>query len=184
VGHKERDRQAGFEAEMLPLLDAAYRLARGLTGNEQDAEDLVQETYLRAFRGFGRYLQGTNARAWLFTIMRRAFINSRSTVHSRQRFSRVDTEEGAVDVPDVRTPGPEEQSISAEEREEIFAALAGMPEVYRTVLALVDLGGMRYAEAAQVLECPEGTVMSRLSRARRELARRLQGSIYWSEKNE
>ena len=169
-----------FELEMLPHIDAAYRLAWALTGQQQDAEDLVQDTFLRAFRGFSHYERGTNARAWLLTIMRRAFLNKRRAARSRPVTDPIESPDGTLDAPDTQTPGPEELVLRAFDREVVLKALAGLPELSRSVLALVDLAGLRYAEAAQILQCPIGTVMSRLSRGRRELARRLQSSISWS----
>lgn len=175
------EQREAFEAEMLPQLEAAYRLAWVLTGQQQDAEDLVQDTFLRAFRGFKGYERGSNARAWLLTIMRRAFLNSRRAARSRPILDPLETPEGSIDTPDTQTPGPEEQTLKAYDREAVLSALAGLPELSRSVLALVDLMGMRYAEAAQILQCPIGTVMSRLYRGRRELARRLQASLSWDE---
>ena len=177
----EQEQRLAFEAEMLPHLEAAYRLACVLTGHQQDAEDLVQDTYLRAFSGFARYERGTNARAWLLTIMRRAFLNTRRRARARPLLSPLETADGTVNAPDTQTPGPEEQVMRAWERGIILGALAELPEVYRSALALVDLAGMHYAEAAQILGCPLGTVMSRLHRGRLELGRRLQNSIIRSE---
>jgi RNA polymerase sigma-70 factor, ECF subfamily len=177
----EQEQRQAFESEMLPHLEAAYRLARALTGHQQDAEDLVQDTYLRAFSGFARYEHGTNARAWLLTIMRRAFLNTRRRARARPLLSPLETREGTVDTPDTQTPGPEEQVMRALERRVVLDALADLPEVYRSALALVDLAGMRYAEAAQILGCPLGTVMSRLHRGRLALGRRLRNSLIRSE---
>jgi RNA polymerase sigma-70 factor (ECF subfamily) len=175
----DAEQREAFEVEMLPHLDAAYRLAWALTGQQQDAEDLVQDTFLRAFRGFRHYERGTNARAWLLTIMRRVFLNTRRAARSRPLTDPIETPERTLDVADTKTPGPEEQVLRSFDRELVLSALAGLPELSRSVLALVDLAGMRYAEAAQILQCPIGTVMSRLYRGRRELARRLQASISW-----
>jgi RNA polymerase sigma-70 factor (ECF subfamily) len=174
------EQRESFEAEMLPHLDAAYRVAWGLTGHQQDAEDLVQETFLRAYRGYRRYQRGSNARAWLLTIMRNAFLNARRAARARPTAVSLDAVEGAIDAPDTKSPGPEEQVLSDIDRQAVLRALAELPEFLRSVLALVDLAGMRYAEAAQVLRCPIGTVMSRLYRGRRELAKRLQTSELWS----
>jgi len=168
---------------MLPHLDASYRLAYALTGHKQDAEDLVQDTYLRALSGFARYKHGTNARAWLLTIMRRAFLNTRRRALARPLLTPLETPEGTVDAPDTQTPGPEEQVIRAADRRIVLSALAELPEAYRSALALVDLSGMRYAEAAQILGCPLGTVMSRLHRGRLELARRLRNSLIRPEES-
>ena len=177
----EQEQRQAFEAEMLPHLAAAYRLACALTGHQQDAEDLLQDTYLRAFSGFARYERGTNARAWLLTIMRRAFLNTRRSARARPLLTPLETSDGTIDAPDLQTPGPEEQVLRASERSVIMGALAELPEVYRSTLALVDLAGMRYSEAAQVLGCPIGTVMSRLHRGRLELGRRLTQSLFRPE---
>jgi RNA polymerase sigma-70 factor, ECF subfamily len=176
----EPGQRESFEAEMLPHLDAAYRVAWALTGHQQDAEDLVQETILRAFRGYHRYQRGSNARAWLLTIMRHAFLNTRRAARSRPVAVSLDDENGPIDAPDSGSPNPEEQVLSDLDRQAVLRALAELPEFLRSALALVDLAGMRYAEAAQVLHCPIGTVMSRLYRGRRELAKRLQTSGLWS----
>jgi RNA polymerase sigma-70 factor (ECF subfamily) len=176
------EQREAFELEMLPHIDAAYRLAWALTGQQQDAEDLVQDTFLRAFRGFSHYERGTNARAWLLTIMRRAFLNKRRAARSRPATDPIENPDGTLDLPDTQTPGPEELVLRAFDRDVVLRALASLPELSRSVLALVDLSGMRYAEAAEVLQCPIGTVMSRLYRGRRELARRLQASTLWSGK--
>ncbi|HTE83558.1 MAG TPA: RNA polymerase sigma factor [Dehalococcoidia bacterium] len=153
--NEEAQREA-FVAEMLPHLDAAYRLARALAGHEQDAEDLVQDTFLRAFRGFARYERDTNARAWLLTIMRRAFLNTRRTARSRPVLTPLETPQGTVDAADTQTPAPEEQVLRASDRKIILDALAGLPEVSRSVLALVDLAGMRYARLPRFSNAPSG----------------------------
>jgi RNA polymerase sigma-70 factor, ECF subfamily len=168
------DREA-FEAEMLPHLSAAYRLARALTGHEQDAEDLVQDSYLRAYAGFGSYRRNSNARAWLLTIVRHVFINDLRRARVRPRLFALSDEEGSTEPVDTATPSPEEQALRRLDSQMVLDALANLPELSRSVLALVDLDGMRYAEAAAVLGCPIGTVMSRLHRARLDLARRLDG---------
>lgn len=174
-GTGQRKRQA-FEAEILPHLDAAYRLARILSGRQDEAEDLVQEACLRAFAGFGGYQHGTNARAWLLTILRRVFLNDRRRLRAQPlllSLGRPNDEGEFLDPADTETPGPEEQTLRDLDRATVLAALAELPELYRTVLALVDLEGLRYAEAAAVLECPTGTIMSRLHRGRQQLAQRL-----------
>jgi RNA polymerase sigma-70 factor, ECF subfamily len=176
MGRSDSERREGFEAEVLPHLDAAYRLARVLTGGEQNAEDLVQAACLRAFVGFNGYRRGTNARAWLLTILRRTYLNElRKDRKQPQRISLERESPGGtpLEVPDTLSPGPEEQMLRKFDRELILNALAGLPEAYRSALALVDIEGLRYAEAANILGCPAGTVMSRLSRGRELLAQRL-----------
>jgi RNA polymerase sigma-70 factor (ECF subfamily) len=166
--------QEAFEAEMLPYLQAAYRLARALTGTHQDAEDLVQETYLRAFKGFGGYRRNTNARAWLLKILRRVYLNNRRHEKAGPVIFPLVQEDRTIDVPDTQAYTPEEQALRTIDAQHVLRALSELPEPYRATLALVDLDGMRYGEAAAILNCPIGTVMSRLHRGRRELARLLQ----------
>ncbi len=173
--NRRQQRQA-FEAEVLPHLDAAYRLAWMLTGDHDKAEDLVQEACLRAFAGFQGYQPGTNARAWLLTILRRIYLNDRRQARSRPALVSLGhwcAAAGQHEPVDALTPGPEEAAIRLLDRELVLQLLATLPEEFRTTVALVDLEGLRYAEAAAVLSCPVGTVMSRLHRARLQLARLL-----------
>jgi RNA polymerase sigma-70 factor (ECF subfamily) len=172
----EPERLLAFEREVLPHLDAAFRLARALTGRAQDAEDLVQDATLRAFAGFDGYRRGTNARAWLLTIVRRTYLNDRRRAEARPRTVSLEGDGDHVGrhaPADPLVPSPEEEVLRTVDRELVLAALAGLPEPYRTALALVDMEGLRYAEAASVLGCPIGTVMSRLARGRRALYERL-----------
>jgi RNA polymerase sigma-70 factor (ECF subfamily) len=173
----QADREA-FEAEMLPHLDAAYRLARALARRTEDAEDLVQEAYLRAFAGFDGYQRGTNARAWLLTIVRRVHINQWRRARARPQLLPLAGPEEPEEPVDTVTPSAEDEALQHIEQRHVLDALAELPESFRSVLALVDLDGMHYAEAAEVLGCPIGTVMSRLHRGRLRLARRLQISGY------
>jgi RNA polymerase sigma-70 factor, ECF subfamily len=169
----DQEAREAFEAEMLPHLDAAFRLARALTGRQQDAEDLVQDAYLRAFAGFHTYARGTNARAWLLTIVRRTYLNNQRKLSSRPATSPIAPTDWQGEPEDTRNPSTEEQVLNNLDSGIILSALASLPEPFRSVLALVDLEGMRYAEAARILGCPAGTVMSRLHRGRATLARRL-----------
>ena len=177
-------RERAFEAEVLPHLDAAYRLAYALTGQRADAEDLVQEACLRAYAAFERYEMGTNARAWLLTILRRVHLNDRRRLSTHPTPLTLDgTREGDAprDVADAAALAPDEEAVRASDRRALLAALAELPEEYRAVLALVDLDGLRYAEAAEVLGCPIGTVMSRLHRGRQRLGARLRSAGYGPE---
>jgi RNA polymerase sigma-70 factor, ECF subfamily len=172
-GSEEEAREA-FEAEMLPHLNAAYRLARALTGQQQDAEDLVQDTYLRAFAGFKGYTRGTNARAWLLTILRRTYLNNQRRLSNRPRTFPLEEPQGLAESIDGGRPTPEDLALRTIDSQTVLQALFELPEPFRSVLALVDLEGLRYAEAAQVLGCPIGTIMSRLHRGRAEMARKLE----------
>ena len=166
-----------FEETALPCLDALYGFGLLLTGRPADAEDLVQETFLRAFRFFHQYEHGTNCKAWLFTIMKHIFLNQ-STQRARLVLSRDvhPDEEGESQSLWRDAIG---RSPASSLRDEVFAkdiekALALLPETFRLVVVLKDMEGFSYGEIARLLDCPIGTVMSRLSRARDLLRRFLQ----------
>jgi len=164
-----------FEETALPCLDALYGFGLLLTGRPDEAEDLVQETFLRAFRFFHQYEHGTNCKAWLFTIMKHIFLNQ-STQRARVVFCRdvdPDDEEGESQSLWRDAVG---RSPASSLRDEVFAkdiqkALALLPETFRLVVVLKDVEGFSYGEIAQLIDCPIGTVMSRLSRARDMLRR-------------
>jgi RNA polymerase sigma-70 factor (ECF subfamily) len=152
------NREEAFEAEILPQLRALFGMAYRLTGNAHDAEDLVQETMLRAHRAFDRYQTGTNARAWLFTILHRL-----RTDALRRRGRRPETVELIDDGPPVP---PVHEAALASGHEEITRALDGLPESFRSAVVLRDIEEYSYAEIAQMLGIPVGTVMSRIHRGR------------------
>jgi len=151
-------------------LDALYRTALRLTGRPQDAEDLVQETYLRAWRSLHTYRPGTNPKAWLFRILHNAHID-RFRASSRT-VPTVDELEGQ-DPAFVVHETPETLVMSGLVDAEIRKALMGIPEVFRACLILADLEGFSYQEIADILGIPRGTVMSRLFRGRRAMRRLL-----------
>ena len=151
-------RDERFEAEALPHLRALYGTAYRMTRNAHDAEDLVQETCLRALRAFDRYQPGTNIRAWLFTILHRARTDS-----FRRRGRSPQTVELTGDGPAVP---PAAQEALAAGGEEIVRAMEALPEVFRTAVVLRDLEDFTYDEIARILEVPVGTVMSRIHRGR------------------
>ena len=162
-----------FEETTLPCLDALYGFGLLLTGDPDEAEDLVQETFLRAFRFFQQYEHGTNCKAWLFTIMKHIFLNQ-VPQRARMVLSRDagPEEEGDSD----RWRDPISHGYGSTLRDEVFAkdvemALRLLPETFRLVVVLKDVEGFSYGEIAQLLDCPIGTVMSRLSRARDMLRR-------------
>jgi RNA polymerase sigma-70 factor (ECF subfamily) len=154
-------RRARFEDIALPIMPALYRLALHLTEVPEDAEDAVQETYYRAYRTFENFRPGTNAKAWLFTILRSVVIN-------RWRKTR----RGVRDVPiePIEERYPDDQSdLASLGSPEVEVALRALPEVFRSAVLLVDVEELSYEEAAAVLDCPVGTLGSRLSRGRRIL---------------
>jgi RNA polymerase sigma-70 factor (ECF subfamily) len=168
-----------FEAEALAALDSLYRAALRLTRVPADAEDLVQETYLKAFRSANRFEPGTNLRAWLFTILHNTALN-RARDRSREAVS-VDSEivDRAADAP---PPGgrsasaaetPESLLIRDALAPELQAAIDALPEAFRQAVWLRDVEEFSYAEIAGMLSVPIGTVMSRISRGRRMLFERL-----------
>lgn len=166
-------RRARFEATALPHLGTVHAAARRFAYRSAiDAEDLVQETFLRAYRTFDGFVPGTNARAWLLTILYSVFVN-------RYRRARREPESMATEDIERRFERLASASGAAEEREriarldgaspELRSALARLPEALRSVLLLVDVEDLTYEEAALAIGCPVGTIRSRLSRARRQL---------------
>ena len=165
-----------FEKTALPQLDAMYGAALRLTRNPAEAEDLVQDAYVRAYRFWHTFKTGTSIKAWMFTILRNTFIN-RYHRSNRRRSAQHDLEaqlgslgsEAAVGHPTAKVPGPEAATAQRFTRERIMAALETIPEDYRTAVMLADLEGLAYKEIAEVMDCPIGTVMSRIYRGRRLL---------------
>ncbi len=166
-----------FEREAIPLLSEMYGAALRMTRNPSDAEDLLQETYLRAYRGFASFKEGTNLRAWLYRILTNAFINVyRKRQREPQTVSDSDVEEwylydklGAEGA----EASAETQVLEALPDEDVQEALAGLPDQFRMAVLLADVEGFSYKEIAEILDVPIGTVMSRLHRGRRALERRL-----------
>jgi RNA polymerase sigma-70 factor (ECF subfamily) len=155
-----------FEQAVLPHLDAAYNLARWLTRNDQDAQDVTQESFLRAFRFFDGY-QGGNVRAWLLTIVR----NTCYTWLSRNRAPdfAVEFDEEIHSEEVSGSADPEIQVLANADKETVQRALSELPEIFREVLVLREMEGMSYKEIADVSSVSLGTVMSRLARARTRL---------------
>ena len=170
------DRRQEFEETALEYLTPLFNLALNLTRNRKDAEDLVQETYLRAYRFFGSYQPGTHIKAWLFRILRNTFINRYRAQKVRPTevdFSKVELAyERVVDQQFLqanRPVSPEEALLEGVLDEEIETALARLPEEYRSVVILALVEDLSYKEIASTLSIPLGTVMSRLHRGRKTL---------------
>lgn len=163
--------RAFFEQLAMPLFEQLYNHACWLTGDRADAEDLVQETYAKALKGFGSFAEGTNLRAWMFRILRNAFLNSRSGL--KQNTGYLEDEEAGADEAVAHEVTPETLLLASESHEAMFGALERLAVAQREIILLCDVDEMSYREIAQVLEVPVGTVMSRLARARRSLRREL-----------
>jgi RNA polymerase sigma-70 factor (ECF subfamily) len=167
---------ATFENLAMPLFDQLYNFARWLTQDTAEADDLVQETYTKALRGFSSFQPGTNFRAWMYRILRNSFLSSRTGLKDIAAFDE-ETHEPAKE-----TSTPESLLIEQANREMVQQALADLPVHFREILLLCEVEEMSYQEIAETLSIPQGTVMSRLSRARkalRELLRqKLQGGSH------
>ncbi len=164
----------------MPFMDQLYSHALRMTRNAADAEDLVQETYLKGYRGFGGFTEGTNLRAWLFRILTNSYINSYRKKQRRPTESNLDNVE---DLYMYRRLGGAESAVLARSAEdelldhltegEVKAAIEDLPDQYRTAVLLADVEGFAYKEIAEILDIPIGTVMSRLHRGRKRLQEQL-----------
>lgn len=177
--HTERTEELSrFETTALVHLDELFAAAMRYTRNEKDAEDLVQETFLKAFTNFERFEEGTNCRAWLFTILTNTFIN---------KFRRAKKERQILGADDLRPiqqnfhnvekaefyQDPEKSALHKTFSQDMRDALESLPDEFRTVVVLADLNDFSYKEVAHILECPVGTVMSRLFRGRKMMRKNL-----------
>jgi RNA polymerase sigma-70 factor (ECF subfamily) len=179
LAEEARDR-ARFEEEVLELADQVYRVARRLVSTREEAEDLVQETYARAFRSWRSYTPGTNLRAWLFRILTNLNIDRGRKVQRTPDMQPL--EEGDYflynRLEQTTSDGGDDERRIVERlsQDDAVAALADLPHDFRDVVLLVDLADFTYSDAAQILDIPIGTVMSRLHRGRRILKRTLADS--------
>src|ERR1700686_5000577 len=156
---------AGFEKLALPLFNSLYNFARWLVHNSNDAEDLVQETYLKALRSFASFQSGTNFRAWIFRILRNTFLSSRSKLERRMTDAIDSADDGHELALDTETP--ETILINRSDSQQVQHAIEDLPLHYRETLLLCEVEEMSYQEIAEILSIPIGTVMSRLARARK-----------------
>ena len=156
-----------FEELAMPLFDQLYNFARWLTRNAEEAEDLVQETYVKALKGFSSFQLGTNFRAWMYRILRNTFLTSRTGL----RVTMTVPLDPGQDEPElaVENETPETILMKRSDSQLVMSAIDGLPVHYREALLLCEVEEMSYQEIAETLSIPVGTVMSRLSRARRTL---------------
>ncbi|HME33940.1 MAG TPA: sigma-70 family RNA polymerase sigma factor [Candidatus Sulfotelmatobacter sp.] len=162
---EERASAATFEALAMPLFDQLYNFARWLTQDTAEAEDLVQETYTKALRGFSSFQAGTNFRAWMYRILRNSFLSSRTGLKTMVAID----EEADENLLPAENTTPESILIEQANRAIVQQALAELPVPSREILLLCEVEEMSYQEIAETLAIPMGTVMSRLFRARKAL---------------
>ncbi len=185
-----QEQQKAFDEELLPLIDAVYNFAYNLTHHDENAQDLVQNTYLKAFRSMKNYAKGTNAKAWLFTILKNTFINEYRKLVRQPR--KVDYDEvlnhhqeddnhsSFSSYVDLR-----EEMIESMMGDEVTIAISELPDDFRIVILLCDIEECSYEEIAEITQIPIGTVRSRLHRARNMLKEKLRGyavSLGYEEK--
>lgn len=168
---QERDKRARFELMVVPHLAAAYNLARWLVRNDHDAEDVVQEAYLRAYRFFDSF-HGTDGRAWILTIVR----NACYTLLQQNRRVQVAIDDEMTELRDTR-PNPEVLHLAEVDQQLLRRAIEELPHEFREAIILRELEGLSYKEIGAITGTPLGTVMSRLSRARQRLERALVGRL-------
>jgi RNA polymerase sigma factor (sigma-70 family) len=165
---------AGFEELAMPLFGSLYNFAHWLVHNQNDAEDLVQETYLKAFRSFASFQPGTNFRAWIFRILKNTFLTSCSNLERRMTVA-MGSEEDFPVLPETSAT-PESLLIERSGNEAVRGAIEQLPVNFREVILLCDVEDASYQEIAEILSIPIGTVMSRLARARKALRELLRSS--------
>jgi len=176
IATEARDR-ARFEEEALGLADQVYRVARRLVGSREEAEDLVQETYARAFRSWRSYSPGTNMRAWLLRILTNLNVDRGRRLQRRPDETPFEEHDYYLANSLAETGGEQvldqDRVVERLSQDSIVTALSSLPDDFRDVVVLVDIGDFSYADAAQILDIPLGTVMSRLHRGRRLLKAKL-----------
>ena len=174
AGRRPQAERVEFEEAAMPFLDSLYNTALRLARNAQDAEDLVQETYLKAYRAYAQFMPGTNLKAWLFKILKNTFINE----YRRRLAAPPESDFGAIEEsfeselsPQAggQIKNPEEEALEKAFDENVQRALDALPADYRMAVLLADIEGFSYTEVADILEIPVGTVMSRPYRGRRML---------------
>ena len=176
IAREARDR-VRFEEEALGFADQVYRVARRLVGTREEAEDLVQETYARAFRSWQSFTPGTNMRAWLLRILTNLNLDRGRRIQRTPDFQPLEESDYYLANKLASAGGEEvleqEQVVARLSQNSVVDALSDIPPQFRDVVVLVDIGDFSYADAAQILDVPIGTVMSRLHRGRRALKQRM-----------
>jgi RNA polymerase sigma-70 factor (ECF subfamily) len=174
---EERNDAVSFEELAMPLFARLYNFAHWLTQDREEAEDLVQETFLKALKGFGSFQPGTNFRAWMYRILRNTFLTSRTGLKATATvpLSEEEHEQDAV-LPSI-TETPESLLLARGDQQMVRAALAQLPAHFREIILLCEVEEMSYQEIADTLSIPIGTVMSRLSRARKAMRQLLTGQM-------
>lgn len=176
--YSQEEKNAIFDGEFMPHIDSMYNFAYRLTFDEDDSKDLVQDTYLKAYRFINSFEQGTNAKAWLFRILKNSFINEyrkKSKQPTKVDYQEVETYYNSDDVDYQSTTDLRAESVKDMLGDEISNALNSLAVDFRTVIILCDLEGFTYEEMAKILDIPIGTVRSRLHRARNLLKDKLRG---------
>jgi RNA polymerase sigma-70 factor (ECF subfamily) len=174
--YSEKEKQDIFDHEFMPHIHSMYNFGYRLTLDRDDAKDLVQDTYLKAFRFIESFQKGTNAKAWLFRILKNSFINDyrkKSKEPSKVDYQEVETYYNSDEVDRQITPDLRVESLKDMIGDEISNALNSLDVDFRTVIILCDLEGFKYEEMAKILDIPIGTVRSRLHRARNLLKEKL-----------
>lgn len=174
--YTEKEKAQIFDNEFMPHIDSMYNFAYRLTFDEDDAKDLVQETYLKAYRFIESFQQGTNAKAWLFRILKNSFINEfrkKSKEPAKVDYQEVETYYNSEGVDETITTDLRVEAVQDMIGDEISTALNSLAVDFRTVIILCDLEGFTYDEMAKILDIPIGTVRSRLHRARNLLKEKL-----------
>jgi len=170
---RKRQDDDEFEAVAMPFVDSLYNTALRMARNAEDAEDLVQEAYLKAYKYYDKFEPGTNFKAWLFKILKNTFINSyrkKQRTPPQSDFAEIeDAFENQVHDAAQTVKGPEQELLEGVLDEDVQRAIDELPDDYRMAIVLADLEGFSYKEIAQILEVPLGTVMSRLYRGRKLL---------------
>ncbi|MDP5120598.1 MAG: sigma-70 family RNA polymerase sigma factor [Spirosomaceae bacterium] len=174
--YSDSEKYVVFNTEFIPHIDSMYNFAFRLTNDEDDANDLVQDTYMKAFRFINSFQQGTNAKAWLFRILKNSFINDyrkKSKQPAKVDYQEVETTYNSESTDSETTTDLRTETVQDMIGDEVATALNSLPVDFRTVIILCDIEGFTYEEMAKILDIPIGTVRSRLHRARNLLKEKL-----------